>query len=539
MQLTFLRLLPFALLCVPAHAQQVLQSWVPAAGEVPRSIATAGDVDGDGLEDLAIVETDPALASSRLRVVSLASPTALLDIVGVPDVPDVGSALLALRDIDGDGHGDVVVGGRGRIEAYSGADGHVLWTCAVVGDTRSVALVSDFDADGQPDLLVGIPRAPGPVAGGALVISAASGAVLRTIVAPAGASSTFGCAVALADDRDGDGVGDFLIGDYGAASNRGAVHFVSASTTQVLTTLAGAPGTVLYGFGYDVAFLEDLDGDGFGELAVAAPWSCQGGGYEGCGASGRIHILSGASLAELRRIDTFGALSFGLSVERFADLDGDGVDELLVASGSMRFGCCNFGPGSTYLVSPRTGQLLGQGFGQSSGMATRVPDLDGDGFPEYLSAVSLFGNVRTELSLTRVQPFANLACTSRPNSAGCVPTLTAYGTPSLAAAGDLDFALIGTVAGRASQVAWSLETANRNLRFGTLCISSPFKTSPVLSTVPDPFVPCGSYATFRLPNSELLTLGAPGSRFHAQAFQRDPTAGGVSLSTSVVVTIWP
>ena len=96
MRLTFRLLFASALLCVPVQAQQVLQSWAPAAGELPRAIATAGDVDGDGLEDLALVEANPALASSRLRVLSLASPAALLDIIGVPDVPDVGSALLAL-----------------------------------------------------------------------------------------------------------------------------------------------------------------------------------------------------------------------------------------------------------------------------------------------------------------------------------------------------------------------------------------------------------------------------------------------------------
>lgn len=184
MRLTFRLLFASALLCVPVQAQQVLQSWAPAAGELPRAIATAGDVDGDGLEDFALVEANPALASSRLRVLSLASPAALLDIIGVPDVPDVGSALLALGDIDADGHGDLVVGGRGRIEAYSGADGHVLWTHTVVGDTRSFAHTGDFDADGQPDLLVGIPRAPGPVTGEALVLSAASGAVLRTMARP-------------------------------------------------------------------------------------------------------------------------------------------------------------------------------------------------------------------------------------------------------------------------------------------------------------------------------------------------------------------
>lgn len=529
-----------ALSCVPASAQQVLQSWPPAPGETPQAVAAAGDVDRDGTGDLALVEANLALASSRLRVFSPASATPLLDLSGVPEVPGAGSALLALGDVNGDGRSDLAVGGRGRIEAYSGADGTVLWTRAVVGDTQAFALVDDFDADGRADLLAGIPITAGTLAGEALVLSSSSGIVLRTLVAPAGASSRFGFAVAAAGDRDGDGVGEFLIGDWGVNNSRGSVQFFSGASAQPLSSLQGPQNAQFYGFGYAVAELEDLDGDGVDDFAFAAPFACLGGGYEGCGASGRIHIRSGASLAELHLIHTPGALSFGLDLEPFADLDGDGVRELLVSSGTVRMGCCNYNAGSVFVVSPRTGQVFVRGFAQTNGAVARIDDLDGDGIPEYLSAVSLFGDVRSELSLTRVQPVAELACSASTNSAGCVPTLTGYGGPSLSGGGDLDLQLSGLVPGRAVQLLWSPESAARPLVFGTLCVGSPFARSAAVGTQLDPYYStCGHVATVVIPGSQVPALGAAGTRFRAQALQRDPAGEGLSLSSSLVVTIWP
>ena len=162
----------------------------------------------------------------------------------------------------------------------------------------------------------------------------------------------FGKSMASLGDLDGDGVGDLAVGawlDDDGGVNRGAVWvlFLNSDGTvkshqKISDTQGGFTGTLgdHDTFGFSVASLGDLDGDGVGDLAVGAWGDDDGGLYRGA-----VWVLflspDGTVKSHQKISDTEGGFtgalnnldSFGSSVTSLGDLDGDGVGDLAVGAG--------------------------------------------------------------------------------------------------------------------------------------------------------------------------------------------------------------
>src|SRR6266511_3975923 len=82
----------------------------------------------------------------------------------------------------------------------------------------------------------------------------------------------FGVGVAGLEDLNGDGVGDLAVGAPGA----GRVDILSGVDRTVLRTIADPGAVVGGGFGFAVADVGDVNGDGRDDVAVGAPGSCFG-----------------------------------------------------------------------------------------------------------------------------------------------------------------------------------------------------------------------------------------------------------------------
>lgn len=195
-----------------------------------------------------------------------------------------GGSICSAGDVDGDGVGDIAV--AGFLEPYpfgslstalfSGATGLTLWE--VPGLSGNLARLGDVDFDGRDDLLVG------DLFGfRVLAVSGASGAILWTRQAPLEqfqGADRFGTSVAAIGDVDGDGVADGIAGAMQPMVGSGPFTLeVGPGYSHVLSGINGSDVSVLVGrsvnalFGAAVASIEDIDQDGRRELLVAEPGS--------------------------------------------------------------------------------------------------------------------------------------------------------------------------------------------------------------------------------------------------------------------------
>jgi hypothetical protein len=304
-----------------------------------------------------------------------------------------GSALAAVGDLDGDGVEELAVGapstpGGGAVQVFAGSSGALLFSVHPAASTllfgSAVAAAGDVDGDGVPDLLVGAyaDSTGAPSAGRAFVHSGAGGALLR-VLHDDHAQTNLGLSVASAGDVDLDGVPDAAAGAPGhafGAPQSGRVVVFSGFDAAVLHTVPG----LLNGddFGWSLALLDDLDGDGVRELAIGAIGELPGPG------AGRVALADGATGNVLRvLLPPVPAPDFGLALQAFDDLDGDGLGELAVGSPLHSAGF--FHSGAVFLYSPASGALhsllRGATPGESLGGAlARLPDVTADGFSELL-----------------------------------------------------------------------------------------------------------------------------------------------------------
>ena len=235
----------------------------------------------------------------------------------------------------------------------------------------AVSSAGDVDADGYLDIAVGAPfDATGGDGAGALhVFSGLDGSLLLHVTGPAGGN--LGHSVAGVGDLDGDGHDDLAVGLPHAGSSKGKTRIYSGATGAMLLSVAG--GAQGHYLGWSVAGLGDTNGDGVRDFAVGSPGDGDGSAriLSGVDAS-TLHVLTGGAGTEF----------FGISMASAGDIDGDGVDDLVVGAPDS-----GFQPGQVRVFSGATGTLLHlfQGTADHDFVGMTVAgggDADGDGIAD-------------------------------------------------------------------------------------------------------------------------------------------------------------
>jgi hypothetical protein len=202
--------------------------------------------------------------------------------------------------------------------------------------------------------------------------------------------------LAAVGDVTGDGISELLIGAFSGGAGR--AYLVSGAVTGSVDLLAESllvlNGEQDYSYAGMAVSAGDTDGDGLPELAVGAPLDDQGGLD-----SGVVWLVSG----ELTGTQSLGDAYTEIHGERtgdflgaavaFADLDGDGVDDLVI--GATGHGGTQEAAGvvAIFVGNPQGDLLLSDAFAQLQGLessefagtsSSAGGDYNGDGHADLL-----------------------------------------------------------------------------------------------------------------------------------------------------------
>lgn len=314
-----------------------------------------------------------------------------------------GEVIASAGDVNGDGFDDILVGApsaspnymtnRGSVYVYSGADYSLLfqWNGSAIDDLfgSAVAGAGDVNADGYADIVIGASRssAGGLLnAGGAIVRSGFDGSVIYRWGGQQ-ANIAFGISVAGAGDMNGDGFDDIAVGatgtDHNGTPNAGSAFVFS-----------GMDGTLMYQFngpasnanlGSSLACAGDLNADGHDDIIVGALGTI----IFGVSYDGSAFAYSGSDGSLLYRWDAFGIEDkFGYSVSSAGDVNADGFDDVIIGAYGVS-PTAMYRAGGAYVFSGQSGALLHQWFGSASynyfgQSVSGAGDVDGDGFPDLI-----------------------------------------------------------------------------------------------------------------------------------------------------------
>jgi hypothetical protein len=299
------------------------------------SSATCGDLDGDGIDELAVGATgDDDGGSNRgaVWILFLDSDGKVRDHQKISDLEGnfggtladedlFGRSIVSLGDLDGDGVRDLAVGAAGDDDG---------------GTERGAVWILFLDTDGTVK--------------NEQKISDTAGGFTGTLIDHDG----LGYSVTSPGDINNDGTRDLVVGAYlddtGGAfgANRGAVWVLFMESTgmvenyqKISDTDGGFTGTLEDDdhFGASVTSRGDLNGDGTPDVIVGADLDDDGGANRG--AVWVLYLDSDGTVQDHRKISsTAGGFtsalsdddSFGWSSYAPGDLDGNGTVDFVVGA---------------------------------------------------------------------------------------------------------------------------------------------------------------------------------------------------------------
>jgi len=380
-----------------ADGSVLLQVIGTSGSRLGQGVVSLGDVDGDGIPDLAAsAPGSGATAVGSVLIIAGADGSTLATLSdGLPG-SGFGRSLAAAGDLDGDQVPDILVGApeadtagtdSGSTHVFSGADGSLVTSLhgSAAGDLFGSALdASPHCTDPDSDVVIGATQGA-PCNGGAgyvRVFDRHTFALVRQIGGGA-AGERLGSRAQQLGDIDADGVSDLVVGTdprdaLGNPSAPASVRVYSGATGALLRQWTG--GSVGDGYGTQVAALGDVDADGHADIGIGAPYAALMGA-----ASGFIEVRSGANGGLLQKVS--GATAgqhFGGSLCALGDLDGDGLRDLAVAApGDDQAGT---DAGVVRVISFDRWATLAPGVAGTGGS---VPRLEGDGSLAPLSEIVL------------------------------------------------------------------------------------------------------------------------------------------------------
>ena len=381
------------------------------------SVAFAGDVNGDGYDDILIatyIDDDAASDAGQVYLVFGNSTAGIDDMdisnanasfLGTTGGDKAGYGITGAGDVNGDGYDDFLIStprSRGTTYLFFGkSSGWSMDTslynanASFIGEStqydsgEAIDGVGDVNGDGYDDFLIGAPRdvVGGNLAGQTyLILGRSSGWSMNDSLSNANASfigeeatDHSGNSLAGAGDLNGDGYDDFVIGAPNNDQNGGEagkiyiIYGMASGWVNDLDLSYANASFVGHAWSYQSKVLSragDVNGDGYDDILIGSNTDLNGRAFLVFGGTYLGHNVSlynaNASFVAAGHGDYFSrALSGG------ADLNGDGYDDIMISSPSR-----NTNKGTTYIV-------YGKSSGWSMNLSISNADVEIDGEVNY------------------------------------------------------------------------------------------------------------------------------------------------------------
>ncbi len=326
----------------------------PIGDRLGASVANAGDVDEDGIDDVLIGSPGSLFNTGAVLCVRGADGITIHTLQGEDPGDRFGEAVANAGDVNEDGAADHVVGAPSRnssgwIGVFSGGDSSLIWSYDGTSAEESLGarVCGGYDLDGDeiPDVVASSPtyRAAGRHNEGAFtVFSGGDGTPFFSAVGGA-EGALMGFSVALMPSVDGIAGTTLVVGTPefgGALPGIGRAYLygtAGGSTLSLITTLLG-DGAVSDRFGSAVAYAGDIDQDGFPDIAVGAERSTLGSGPL---LGSYVRVFSGKNHSLLlHQSEQWASSGFGAAIAGNGDTNGDGCKDLVVGA---PLGCAETG----------------------------------------------------------------------------------------------------------------------------------------------------------------------------------------------------
>jgi len=328
------------------------------------SVSDAGDVNGDGYGDIIVGafsnETGNGITGAAFIFYGGPEPDDSPDVMlnGTLSGGLFARCVSSAGDVNGDGYDDVIVGSQkeGRAYLYFGgqdmdSNPDLILTGAGYNDYFgfTVSDAGDVNNDGYGDVLVG---APWTICGVNYSGSASlylGGKYMDNVSDLTfnnwGEAGHYGASVSDAGDANGDGYDDIVIGepsndDNGSNSGR-AYLYLGGESPDNSTDLLLKSSTAYENLGTAVSSAGDVNSDGFADIIVGADHNSAGGS-----AAGRAYIYLGGESPDATADVTLTGKAFdyfGRSLADAGDLNGDGYGDVVV--GASNYDAGPYGPG--------------------------------------------------------------------------------------------------------------------------------------------------------------------------------------------------
>ena len=391
-----------------------------ASGSIADEYATQAfntlDFDCDGIEDLIVSKPDANSSVGAVEIFwgSTAGLSVVADFVlsGTAGGDRFGSSIANAGDVNGDGCEDLLVGATGVVDNwgyptgksyvyFGGNHSHASPDWVVEGENSgdkfggTVSTAGDVNNDGFDDVLV---SATGFTQSGGegkayLFLGSASGPETSDSWTTRGYWQNViqGWSLAGIGDINGDGFDDIALGAAGSFSEltgSGRVQvYIGSGTGWMTLDNSWTTSTTNTLLGYSVTGIGDVNQDGFDDFAFSEPL------FDNA-ALGKVRVFLGDSTGfpddpALEMVGTQSNQLFGSDVSTIGDINDDGLEEIAISSIGL-----GTSPGkveyffaddtdylrrgaNSHLATGVTGQHLGRTVGGGG-------DLDGDGQIEII-----------------------------------------------------------------------------------------------------------------------------------------------------------